>query len=177
METHINRIPASKGDIEQLIQELTSHDSNERMNAQIRLTEIGKPAVPILIEMTTKPEPNLRREAAFVLGEMHEPSAIRALIDLLVDEAFEVRWRAAESLVKMERDTLIPLFQELIRKERFGSVWFLDSVHHILSKLDEKGYLAPPSQGVLDAFKDPVKEIAIPEAAEKALEVLTGPSK
>ena len=64
-----------------------------------------------------------------------------------------------------------------MRKERFGSVWFLDSVHHILSKLDEKGYLAPPSQTVLEAFKDPVKEIAIPEAAEKALEVLASSSK
>jgi len=67
---------------------------------------------------------------------------------------------------------LVPLFQELIQKDRFDSVWFLEGVHHILGKLDEKGYLGPVSQKVLEAFKEPVKEIAVPKAAEKALEAL-----
>ena len=101
---------------------------------------------------------------------MQDPSAIPTLINLLVDEAFEVRWRAAESLIEMKRDALIPLFQALLQKDRLNSVWFLEGVHHILRKLDEKGYLGPASQKVLEAFKDPVKEIAVPEAAEKALE-------
>ena len=119
-----------------MIHKLASHDPNERIRAQIRLTEIGKPAFDILVQMTTKPEIDLRREAAAVLGEMRDPSAIPALINLLVDEAFEVRWRAAESLIKMGT-TLVPLFQELLKKEQFGSIWFLDSVHHILRKLDK----------------------------------------
>ncbi len=176
MKANIDPTPTSREAINKLIRELASHDPNERIRAQIRLTEIGKPALDILVQMTTKPEIDLRREAAAVLGEMRDPSAIPALINLLVDEAFEVRWRAAESLIKMGRETLVPLFQELLKKERFGSIWFLDSVHHILRKLDKEGYLAPPSQKVLVAFKNSMKEIAIPKAAEKALEALTPPS-
>ncbi len=107
-----------------------------------------------------------------MLGEIGDASAIPALINLLVDEAFEVRWRAAESLIKMKRESLIPLFRALRQSDRFDSMWFLDGIHHILRKLDEEGYLAPPSQQVLAAFDGPAREIAIPAAAEKALEAL-----
>ena len=97
------------------------------------------------------------------------------MINLLIDERFEVRWRAAESLVKMKRDVVFPLFQELLRKDRFDSVWFLEGAHHILRKLDNEGYLEPLWRKVLEAFDDPMKEIKIPEAAERALETLENP--
>jgi HEAT repeat protein len=172
MKSHFNRPAASRKTISELINLLSSKDQTQRNRAQNRLSEIGKSAVPALIKLTTQPEPGLRREAAAILGDIHAPSAIPALIDLLDDEAFEVRWRAAESLIKMKRDTVIPLLRELQEKNRFESLWFLESVHHVLRKLDEEGYLAPPSQKVLEAFSDPMQEIAIPEAAEKAFEAL-----
>jgi hypothetical protein len=71
-----------------------------------------------------------------------------------------------------KRDGVVPLFQELQRRNRFDSVWFLDGANHILRKLNEEGYLGPPSPKVLEAFEDPMKEIAIPKAAERALEAL-----
>ena len=175
MKSHVNRPPVSKETIHTLINSLSSDDPTERNRAQNRLSKIGKPAVNALITLTSQPQAALRREAASILGEIRVPSAIPALINLLVDEAFEVRWRAAESLIKMKRDSVVPLFQELQRGNRFESIWFLEGVHHILRKLDEEGYLGPPSQKVLEAFEDPMKEIAIPMAAEKALEALKKP--
>ncbi|HUH97912.1 MAG TPA: HEAT repeat domain-containing protein [Anaerolineales bacterium] len=176
MKSHFNRPSASKETINKLIGSLGSHDPTERNKAQIRLAGIGRPAVSALIKLASRPEAALRREAASVLGDIGAPSAIPSLIELLVDEAFEVRWRAAESLIKMKRAAVVPLFQELQRGNRFGSIWFLEGVHHILRKLDEEGYLGPPSQKVLAAFEDPMKEIVIPRAAEKALEALKKPS-
>jgi HEAT repeat protein len=170
MKPHFDQSGNTKETISELIKLLSSRDPAKRKQAHDRLIQIGKPAVTALIKLTTWPKTELRREAASILGDMEDPSAIPTLINLLVDDAFEVRWRAAESLIKMKRDALIPLFQELIQKDRFDSVWFLEGVHHILGKLDEKGYLGPASQKVLAAFKDPVKEIAVPKAAEKALE-------
>jgi HEAT repeat protein len=172
MKSHINHPLASPETIDRLIKSLRSNDSAERNDAQNHLTQIGKPAVEALIKLTVQPDAELRREAASILGNIHDPSAIPALINLLVDERFEVRWRAAESLVKMKREVVFPLFQELLRKDRFDSVWFLEGAHHILRKLDQDGYLEPLSQKVLEAFDDPTKEITIPEAAEKALEML-----
>ncbi len=172
MKVHFNRPSASKETIRKLIDALGSRDPTKRHQAHNRLSEFGGKAIPALIKLTADPKPELRREAASILGDIHDPSGIPALINLLDDEAYEVRWRAAESLIKMDRDGIIPLFRELQHSNRFDSAWFLDSVHHILRKLNEKGYLGPPSQKVLKAFEDPVKEIAIPEAAEKALETL-----
>ena len=172
MKVHFNRPSASKETIRKLIDALGSRDPTKRHQAHNRLSEFGGKAIPALIKLTADPKPELRREAASILGDIHDPSGIPALINLLDDEAYEVRWRAAESLIKMDRDGIIPLFRELQHSNSFDSAWFLDSVHHILRKLNEKGYLGPPSQKVLKAFEDPVKEIAIPEAAEKALETL-----
>jgi hypothetical protein len=79
------------------------------------------------------------------------------------------------AVVRTSQTLLLIAFQELQRRNRFDSVWFLDGVHHILRKLNEEGYLGPPSQKVLEAFEDPIKEIAIPKAAKKALEALKKP--
>ncbi len=119
MKSHIDRPATSRKTINELINLLSSKVPTERNTAQDRLSAIGKPAVPALIKLTTQPEPELRREAAAILGNIHTSSAIPALINLLEDEAPEVRWRAAESLIKMERDVIIPLFQELCKKNRF----------------------------------------------------------
>jgi H+-transporting ATPase len=172
MDSYVNHPSVSTETLTKLVQSIGSHNLSERKKAQNRLTEIGEKAVPALIKLTMHSKSELRREAAVILGDIRDSSAIPALINLLVDEAFEVRWRAAESLIKMKRNAVVPLFLELQHSSRFGSAWFLEGVHHILRKLDEQGYLGPPSQKVLVAFKDPVKAIAIPTAAEKALEAL-----
>ena len=146
-QSHIDPDPSSDQAIKGWIGSLGSHDPNVRKTAYGRLTGIGKPAMPALIQLTADPEPELRREAAAILGDIGDPTSIPTLIDLLVDEAFEVRWRAAESLVKMKRESVIPMFQALRNSDRFNSVsWSLEGTHHILRKLDEEGYLGPPSR-------------------------------
>ena len=174
MNSHLNleRLSTSQETIKAWIDSLGSQDPAERKQAQSHLVGIGKPAAAALIQLTANPKSEVRREAALILGDIRDPAAIPVLINMLVDEAFEVRWRAAESLVKMKRDVVIPLLQELQRSNRFNSVWFLEGARHVLRKLDEEGYLGMPSQKVLAAFADPVRIIAVPIAAEKATEAL-----
>ena len=93
-QSHIDPDPSSDQAIKGWIGSLGSHDPNVRKTAYGRLTGIGKPAMPALIQLTADPEPELRREAAAILGDIGDPTSIPTLIDLLVDEAFEVRWRA-----------------------------------------------------------------------------------
>lgn len=150
---------------------LKSKDPHERKKAQYELIDIGKPAIQPLLQMVHDPDVEVRREITAILGELADPSAIPSLIDLMDDEAFEVRWRAAESMTKMKRAALIPLLKELKLKKRFSSPRFLEGAHHILRLLNEEGYLGPSVQ-VLEAFDATEREIAIPWTANKVLETL-----
>jgi HEAT repeat protein len=151
---------------------LDSSDPEERRQAAYHLAEIGAPAVPSLLKLLGTADPALRKTAALVLGDIGDPSSLPELINHLDDNALEVRWRAADRLIEMKRESLAPIFRELLKETRFGSEWFLEGVHHVLRTLDEEGYLAPPSQRVLRAFRDSMIKTAVPVAAEQALETL-----
>ena len=150
---------------------LGSKDPTARKKAQITLAGIGKQAVPALLQSVHRPEAEVRRQIAAIFGEIKDPSTVPALIDMLEDSSYEVRWRAAESLIKMKRIALVPLLKELQRKERFGSVIFLDSAHHVLRILNEEGCLGP-STDVLAAFDGPQRDVTIPWACLRTLEKL-----
>jgi len=60
------------------------------------------------------------------------------------------------AVVRTSQTILLTVFQELQQGNRFDAVWFLDGAHHILRKLNEEGYLGPPSPKVLEAFEDPM---------------------
>jgi HEAT repeat protein len=139
-------------------------------------SETGEGLIASLIESTSSPQADVRRQAAQQLGDLRARTGIPALIGLLTDEAFEVRWRAAESLVKLEKACLVPLLEELVRAERFDSIWFLEGVHHVFRKLAEEGLLDAASERVLEAFDAQVAEVSVPEAAERALEALNSHS-
>jgi hypothetical protein len=106
-----------------------------------------------------------------LLGKIRDPAAIPKLLDLLDDDVLEIRWRAAESLIMMGHDCVIPLLREVIKPERYRSTQFLDSARHVMRKLSEKGYIRP-SIKVLEAFDSPNREAAVPWAAERLLEIM-----
>lgn len=158
-------------DVHLLIEKMVKGSVTERRAAIRQLELRGKSAVPEIIVVTTSRDPEVRREAADLLGRIKDESSIPILIDMLEDPKFEVRWRASESLFNMGRASLVPLLEELTKRERFGSAWFLDSVHHILKRMNEKGYLGPSIE-VLEALEGPYREETVPWAAERALELL-----
>jgi hypothetical protein len=170
MDTY-NLNSKSKNNFDELVNALTSEDPAKQRQAKRQLIAYGKCAVPHMMILLDHPQVEVRCNAIKILGYIRDPSTIPGLLNLLEDEAFEVRWQAAKSLIKMKGDCVIPLLKELQKPDRFGSPRFLEGSHHILRVLHRKGYLGPSTQ-VLEAFKAPEKEITIPWAAEKTLEIL-----
>jgi HEAT repeat protein len=72
-----------------------------RSGAAYALVQVGRPAVPGLLEALDSSEALVRREAAVALGEIGDRSAMSALRDLLHDDVSDVRAAAQRALVKL----------------------------------------------------------------------------
>ena len=62
------------------------------------MVRIGQPAVPSLIEALGDEDWDVRREAAWALGEIGDARAVPSLIEALRDEDWRVREAAVEAL-------------------------------------------------------------------------------
>lgn len=154
-----------------LIETLGNEDVLRRQIARERLTEIGRPAVPPLIEALEAPSEVVRWEAAKALQEIADPSAAAALVTALDDEDAGVRWVAAEALIAIGREGVVAVLHGLI--ERSDSEWYRERAHHVLRNFVRykwgKGLVR-----VLRALDGIVPQLEAPVAAQKALYALEG---
>lgn len=158
-------------DVEALSKELRSKDGLVRRRARQALVDIGQPAVPVLERELSSPIDHARWEAAKALCEIHAPKAAPALVNRLEDDSFSVRWLAAEALISLDRDAVIPLLEALVHRP--GSVWLRQGAHHVLRVLYRQNP-DPVLQPVLAALEHVEADLEVPIAAEGALNQLEG---
>ena len=91
-----------------LLTKILSKDGAERERARHELASIGPPVVPYLLTMVSHPNVGLRVEIMKLLGAIADPLAAERLTEALDDEAVEVRWLAAQALIALREDALIP---------------------------------------------------------------------
>jgi HEAT repeat protein len=111
------------------------------------LAKIGKPAVPYLLKALDNEQWEVRRNAAWTLGEIRDPSSIDPLVSKLTDESIFVRMtvmrslgkiggsRANESLIKCLNDEI-----ELVRQvaaEVLGQFHNAATVKALVNELDD----------------------------------------
>ena len=155
--------------VDTLIEDLASRDLKTRQRAHEALMAIGKPATARLLRAMSDENDRTRWEVVKALDEIADPAAATVLVESLEDEKLEVRWRAAEGLITLERRGLAPLFRALVRHS--NSVRLRDGAHHVLSRLaaisdlDLADLVAP----VLAALEDVEPNSAVPVAAHTAL--------
>jgi HEAT repeat protein len=152
--------------IETMVAALASDDEGERQDARHSLVEIGEPAVAALIEAMADPSDDLSWQAAKTLNQIGSPAAGPALVKALEDEDFGVRWLAAEGLIGLKREGLVPLLEAL--ESRSDSVWLREGAHHVLFTLFEEG-LAAEVQPVLAALDGVEPSLEVPWDARIAL--------
>ncbi len=155
----------------ELIQRLRSPTAQERYKARIALIQIGQPAVTLLSQLLVEANQNIRWQAVDLLGEIASPTCAKDLTALLEDPVFEIRWRAAEGLIHMGREGLIPLFKALVAK--FFSPVLRENAHHVLHGLNATGSLDDLSLKVLYALEGVEPELEVAWAAERALQFLS----
>ena len=166
---------APLGDIGSLVADLASRDGGVRVAAREALVDIGRPAVDSLVGTLTDSRTQLRWEAAKALGGIADPATAGALALALDDKVFDVRWLAAEGLIAIGREALVPVLRVVIG--RAESPLCRSGAHHVLHDLaagdeDLKEILAP----VLAALDGRAPSVEVPLAAENVIAALAGGS-
>jgi len=156
--------------IDTLIGKLADPNGLKRQEARLELVEIGKAAVPALVEKLADRREQVRWEAAKALSQIRDPTAAPALVKALEDENFGVRWLAAEGLIAVGRRGLQSLLQALVHHS--DSVWLLEGAHHVLRSLIGEPDLHDLIAPVLTALDDVEPAIEVPPAAQEALDAL-----
>jgi HEAT repeat protein len=112
----------------------------------------------------------VRWEAAKALSQIGNQKAIKALLEALTDEKFEVRWLAAEGLIRIGRRAIVPLLEALVNQS--DSYWLREGIHHVLHDMNT-GKITEVLRPVLVALEGSEPTLEVPQAAQAALDALT----
>jgi hypothetical protein len=124
-------------EIGDLIKRLFSENSLERTEARQRLVKIGKPVIPFLVGLQYLNDQCIAREAIKTLSEIAHPDAIPILVNGIENNDPNIRWLAAEGLIKIGEPSLMPVLEAL--EMHAGSKSLREAVCHILRFLKEEG--------------------------------------
>jgi HEAT repeat protein len=153
-------------DVGELVTKLGSHDGLERQRARETLVAQGEPAIQALIAALSAGRDIVRWEAAKALTELHALAAAPALVNTLMDDDGDVRWLAADALIGLGEDALVPLFDLLT--SRAESVELREGAHHVLHALNHRP-LIEIVEPVLATLEGCEPELAVPFSADVAL--------
>ena len=119
--------------INSLVNQLGEKEDSIRENARLSLVALGKPAIAPLTKALTSHSEMKRWEAAKALGQIADPASAPSLIMALEDDNFDVRWLAAEGLIRMGHEVTLPLLEALIKNSR--SSLLREGAHHVLNHI------------------------------------------
>jgi HEAT repeat protein len=131
---------------------LDTDDYIKKLSARETLVRMGKTIIPQMHILLDSENDLLRMEAAKIVELIADSSSIPFLLKLLDDSVFDVRWIAAEALIKIGRQSICPLLKSV--RDGNNSFFLQRGAHHILHELLnewEKDQLIPLLQS-LDNF-------------------------
>lgn len=164
-------ISSDNENIELLIQNLRSSDTQIKSNAAKALVEIGDPAVEPLIEALESENYDIRENAAFVLGKIRNETAIVPLIEALSDPKWEVSHSAEIALGSIGEPAVEPLSDFIDGKEVSSSVIHAigalgiigePAVEALIPLLGAEDEIAPTASYNLRTIGEPAEDALIP---------------
>jgi HEAT repeat protein len=108
-------------------------DYSNKQNAIIALERMGKKVIPQIHNLLTSDNSLLRMEAARIIKAIADKRSIPVLITMLDDIEFDLRWIAAEGLIKIGRKSITPLLKAI--RDGKSSLLLNKRAHQILSSL------------------------------------------
>jgi len=104
---------SSDEELSDLLEEVSSEDTEKRKEARKEIVEIGEKATDPLIDKLDEEEKRDRLEAARLLGRIGDPKAVEPLVESLDDPEKIVRKRAVKSLIDIGRESIDSLLDVL----------------------------------------------------------------
>ena len=106
---------------------------SSKLAARDKLVSMGENILPQLHELLQSDNEDLRKEVTKTIELIANIKSIPIFITLFEDTNFDIRWIAAEGLIKTGRKSIVPLLKSI----RDGkNSYFLDKgAHHVLQSL------------------------------------------
>lgn len=140
METTDIDMEIKEEEVKKLVSKLSDKEWLTRHNSRKALEKIGKPALKYLEEIAESIDYNTRWEAIKTIGDISDPSSVYILTNAMIDPNVDIRWLAAEGLIEMGENSVVPLLKTIIKN--YDSVELCESAHHVLSELvKQKKYI------------------------------------
>ncbi len=129
-----NRINSSSDSVEKLLNDLLdTNDFSRKQSARRTLVQMGKRIIPEMHKLLNSENDSSRMEAVKIVEMIADRKSIPFLIGLLGDTVFDIRWMAAEGLIKIGRLSICPLLKAV--RDGKSSLIFNRGTHHILLSL------------------------------------------
>jgi len=158
---------SEKNKVENLINDLLSDNGIIRQMARHNLVKIGHNAIEPLYKLLSSPKHMTRWEAIKAIEQMGDPYATPYLIAALQDDKFDIRWIAAEGLIRIGIPCLKPLMKQIV--EDSDSVFIREGAHHILKDFESKGIFVDKF-GIIDKLENLSDISSLHVIAEKYLQ-------
>lgn len=127
-------------ELKNLVSNLSNKEWLVRHNSRKALEKIGKPALPYLEEIAESRDYNTRWEVIKTIGDISDPSSVYILTKAMLDPNVDIRWLAAEGLIEMGENSVVPILKTIIKN--YDSVDLCESAHHVLTELvKQKKYI------------------------------------
>ena len=105
----------------------------KHIKAKNNLIAKGEKILPVMNKLLKSESKIIRKEAMKVIESIAHYSSIPKAITMLDDIEAEIRWIAAETLVRIGRSSIKPLLKALIQDSE--SYYLRQGAHHVLSRL------------------------------------------
>jgi HEAT repeat protein len=166
MKQNNSKIENASESIKSLVEEMGNGDGLVRQEARRKFVGMGRPAIDYLAELMESPKNVLRWEAIKAMEQIADPISVPLFLNALEDDDADVRWIAAEGLIRLGSDSLKPLLEALVNQST--SKLLRDGAHHVLHYFKE-GRNRDDIEALSRALAGEENEERIPLIAEKLL--------
>jgi len=112
---------------------LDDKDYKKMHNARLSLIKMGNTIIPQLHKLVKSENSLIRQEAAKLVQMASDRRSIPVLIILLDDKEYDIRWIAAEGLIRIGRKSIVPLLKAVMGGKT--TLFSNKRVHQVLSVL------------------------------------------
>jgi len=112
---------------------LDTKNFSKKLSARSTLVKMGKTIIPHMHKLLDSENDSLRIEAAKIVELIADRRSVPLLTSLLNDTVFDIRWIAAEGLIKIDRRSILPLLKSV--RDGESSLFFNRGAHHVLLSL------------------------------------------
>ena len=145
---------------------LGSKNGMQRQKARLILVAIGEPTVDFLAELAFHPQWIIRWEAVKALSQIKNAVAAPILINALEDEYEGIRWLAAEGLIALGKQGLIPMLEALTSYRL--TIFLREGAHHVFKKLSKR-YTLTGMEELMESLENTDSYFRIPINARAML--------